>query len=153
MKKSESRLIKQRAEAIAYLFLSEYDNLEISRNVGPQFTFDFLINIKSDSNIIGKFGLELKARKHMESKSIYLGLKLKDLIPIEPIPVILFFIDISSKNIYFDWLKKPIAERGRYFISDYNYNPKVTLIDNVKFNSCLERIVEYYKNTPSLFNK
>lgn len=101
---------------IAYLFLAEYDNLEILRNVGPQFNFDFLVNIKSNSNIIGKFGLELKAKKRIEPKSIHLEIKLKNLIPIQPIPILLFFIDITSKQYLFRLVKRDISRKRKLLL-------------------------------------
>ncbi|MDA3859898.1 MAG: hypothetical protein PF445_01610 [Melioribacteraceae bacterium] len=150
MRRTKSSLIEQRAEAIAYLFLSKFENLEILRNVGTQFNFDFLVSATLDRKIVGKFGIELKSKKHITKNNLTnIPIKLKNFIPFDPIPLMLFLVDTSTKSIYFDWLREPVIVQNRGHIEDYEHSPSLTKIDTEKFKQQIQKVLEYYHTNPN----
>lgn len=115
--------IGQRAEQLAYVYLSRRDDLVIAKQA-DDYGVDFLVSIVKDGQYTGRiFGVQVKAKLSLqpvqqegEEATDSFRLDISDSpVPIDiPFPLCLFAFAMDKDEGYYKWIKKPtFSSEGR----------------------------------------
>ena len=130
MATKEAWYIGQRAEALAIMYLTNRDDLIVSRQQEEQ-GLDFLVTLLRNGSYSGRlFGVEVKATASapkLVQRDDIIEIKL-DLEPLQslaelPFPVCLFFFTLQNDQGYYKWLLEPVIEcqkNSNLFFNDSN---------------------------------
>lgn len=143
-----------RAEQMAKVFLSRFDNLLIRESFSS--SLDLIVGVEyEDAKVEKLFGIEVKAGKNRswftkklkENKKVYEQFDF---------PILLFLFDMDTDKGYFSWIKKPLSEPKFttnfqfYHLTDKRMEGLIGTIENWYFEkhnkSFIERLNETWKN-------
>ena len=115
MENTQVWYIEQRAEQLAFVYLSRRDDLVITKQP-DDYGLDFLVSIVENGKYTGRvFGVQIKARLSLEpiqpGISLANGFKLNfhesELLEDIPFPLCLFVFAMENDVGYYRWLKEP----------------------------------------------
>jgi hypothetical protein len=143
-----------RAEQMAKVFLSKFDNLLISESFNSG--LDFIVGVEyKDIKVEKLFGIEVKAGKNRSWFTKKLN-ENKDVYNEFNFPILIFLFDMDTDKGYFSWIKKPVSEAKFtakfqfYQLTDKRMEGLIGTIENWYFekhnNSFINKINETWKN-------
>ena len=111
----DKRLMKQRAETLAHLYLTEEKNVRLLPPDIEEYPFDYLVRVRDDSrNIVAQFGIVavgLLQNKQGNDKTELKLPNVKERRPIQEcnLPICQFVYFMHGDQGYYRWLREPIS--------------------------------------------
>ena len=110
----DKRIMEQRAEALAHLYLTEEKNVRLIPGDIEECPFDFLVRVRDDARcIVAQFGLVvvgLLQNKQGDDKAEIKMPNVKERRPIQEcdLPVCQFVYFMHGDQGYYRWLREPV---------------------------------------------
>lgn len=152
MEKTGIWYIDQRAEQLAFVYLSRCDDLLINRQTND-FLIDYLVTITDNGNYTGKlFGVQVKAqlaiRPERRGAAFVIDLA-PSLIPEEiPFPLCLFVFSMDTDSGYYRWLKEPKLDEVGSAALVINRTNTFRELTRVALDQIVDQINLWYERQP-----
>ena len=123
----DKRLMKQRAETLAHLYLTEEKNVRLLPPDIEEYPFDYLVRVRDDSrNILAQFGMVAVGLLQNKQGNDKTELKLPNVkerrsFANSDLPVCQFVYFMHGDQGYYRWLREPVSD-GTPGLKD-NFDP------------------------------
>jgi Domain of unknown function (DUF4365) len=144
--------IDQRAEQLAFVYLSRRDDLIIHKQDNDHL-IDYLVTITENGNYTGKmFGVQVKAQLSIKPAQCgaFFTLDLESaLIPEDiPFPLCLFVFSMDTDVGYYRWLKEPKFDAIGTSTLAVNQVNTFKQLTKDEFNRIIHQITLWYERQP-----
>jgi uncharacterized protein DUF4365 len=149
MKNEQAWYLRQRAEALALVYLTRRSDLLIHQQ-GTDYGIDFIVEIVKENHVTRKtFGLQIKARTTALTNNMIKQLKIRDLHFEQgreelPFPLCLFFFTMENDEAFYKWLSEPvITEDGRPKLRQ-NTSGDLNKLDTAALDTIVRQVDQWY---------
>jgi hypothetical protein len=130
MKPDMRQFLAERAELLAFVYLTRREDVIVNRLASADSGVDFLVTLTLGGVPTGRmFGVQVKAHEGSVASARELhspgDLSLRDLADV-PLPLCLFVFTMSDDRGYYGWLKEPVVGAPRA--------PMLRLVDEVSWD-------------------
>jgi hypothetical protein len=144
--------IDQRAEQLAFVYLSRRDDLIINKQTHDHL-IDYLVTITENGNYTGKmFGVQVKAKVSVQAEqhgsSFTLELEQPSIPEYIPFPLCLFVVSMDTDAGYYCWLKEPVLDDTGGSTLVLNRANVFKALTRNEFDNIIDRINQWYAQQP-----
>ncbi len=156
MENTQVWYIAQRAEQLAFIYLSRRDDLVITEQ-NDDYGIDFLVSIVENGKYTGRmFGVQVKARLALEAtqkntlsaNSFKLDISESPIPEDIPFPLCLFAFAMKNDEGYYRWLKEPrfnSAGKSELVLNKVSEFKKLT---KAELNNIVSQVNLWYEKKP-----